>query len=44
MVELQKKWNKKSIDEVKHVIRRAVMQKVLLEAQKKELKEKLKEK
>jgi hypothetical protein len=30
MVALKKKWNKSSIDEVKHVIRRAVMNKVLL--------------
>ena len=44
MVALQKKWNKKSIDEVKYVIRRAVMNKVMLEAQKKAVKDKLKEK
>jgi hypothetical protein len=42
MVALQKKWKKSNIDEVKQVIRRAVMNKVLLHAQKKALKDRLK--
>jgi hypothetical protein len=44
LVALQKKWKKNNIDEVKDVLRRVVMNKVLLERQKRALKDKLKEK
>lgn len=43
LVALKKKWKKSNIDEVKDVIRRVVMNKVLLERQKKALKDKLRE-